>query len=77
MVVGRVQLCIKLAELLLCGFLYRWQLYQLLQPSKLLQDTVHAFSTDWPHLGWLDLAAIEMYTYRAQHGLYTNQKETQ
>ncbi len=71
MVVGRVQVCIKLAELVLCGFLYRWQLYQLLQPNKLLQDTIHALST-----GWLDLAAMVLYTDRAQDAAQ-NQKETQ
>jgi len=54
MVVGGVQVCVKLAELVLYSFLNRWQLYQLLQPSKLLQDTIHAFSTDWPHVGWLN-----------------------
>jgi hypothetical protein len=71
MVVGRVQVCIKLAELVLCGFLYRWQLYQLLQSNKLLQDTIHALST-----GCLDLAAMVLYTDRAQDAAQ-NQKETQ
>ena len=76
MVVGWVQICIKFAELVLYGFLYRWQLYQLLQSSKLLQDITHALSTDWPYVGWLDLAATVLHTDKAQDGAQNQEKNT-